>query len=196
MNVTSNSQAAQDIFALRMNELRTRGYFIDLGSNEPFIGNNSATLELLGWDGFLVDYNPVLVERCSLARRNPAIYKDLTITKLSELMTEMESPEIVDYLSMDLDDEAALPCIKSFDFSSHKIRCMTFEHDYYLRGASMRDESRKFLESKGLEIVCSDVCIFGGKSFEDWYINPTLIPKSVYSKTICNNTEFSNIKYE
>lgn len=189
----SLSQARQDLYALYINNFNTNGYFIDLGSNEPFIGNNSALLESIGWKGFMVDYNQGLVDKCNNHRKNPATCEDLNTTSVASLLQKFESPQIIDYLSMDLDDNAALPSIKTFDFNKYKIKCMTFEHDSYLRGNEMRDASREFLQKQGLTIVCHDVCIFGGKPFEDWYVNPELVPFEIWGQIICEKIEFNQI---
>lgn len=191
--IHSNSQALQDIFAIYINQFKTDGYFVDLGCNEPISGNNSATLESMGWNGILVDYVESLVQKCNSIRKNKAIYANLINTSITDLLIQNNAPEIIDYLSMDLDYGAALPSIKSFDFNKFKIKCMTFEHDAYLNGDDMKNESREFLESKGMKIVCKDVTIFGGKSFEDWYVNPQLVSESVYSKIISDGEEYTSI---
>jgi hypothetical protein len=189
----SLSQARQDIYALYINDFSPNGYFVDLGSNEPFRGNNSALLENIGWNGFMVDYNQGLVDQCNLYRKNPAVWEDLTKTSLTDLFERFKTPEIIDYLSMDLDNNAAFPSIQSFDFTKYKIKAMTFEHDSYLNGDEMRNASRDFLQGKGLKIICSDVSIFGGKSFEDWYVNPDLVSSDIWEKIVCDKTEFTDI---
>ena len=191
--MNSYSQASQDIFAIYINQFKTNGYFVDLGCNEPFVGSNSATLEEMGWTGILVDYQQSLVDKCNSIRKNKAICADLVKTNITDILIENNAPEIIDYLSMDLDDEAALPCIKNFNFDKFKIKCMTFEHDEYLRGDGMKNASREFLESKGLKPVCKDVTIFNGKSFEDWYVNPELVSEEIYKKIECERVEHSDI---
>lgn len=191
--MNSYSQASQDIFAIYINQFKTNGYFVDLGCNEPFLGSNSATLEEMGWTGILVDYQQSLVDKCNSIRKNKAICADLVKTNITDILIENNSPEIIDFLSMDLDDEAALPCIKNFNFNKYKIKCMTFEHDEYLRGNSMKNASREFLEQNGLVPVCKDVTIFGGKSFEDWYVNPELVSEEIYKKIECQHVEHSDI---
>lgn len=193
MNFLSYSQAQQDLFAFYVNRFARSGYFLDLGCSRPFIDNSSAVLESLGWRGLLIDCNQKHIDSCLLERRSLAIRSDLSKSSLSDIMKDYSSPEVIDYVSMDLDDCAALPSIKTFDFSKHKIKCMTFEHDSYLRGNSMRDESRVFLNNKGLIPICRDVCISKGNSFEDWYVNPNLISKDVYSKIECDGLEFFQI---
>jgi hypothetical protein len=189
----SNSQALQDVFALYINNFNSIGYFVDLGSNEPFAGNNSALLELHGWEGIMVDYVDYLVLKCSTERKNKSIQANLVSKNLTELLDENNCPEIIDYLSMDLDYGAAIKSIKTFDFNKRKIKCMTFEHDAYADGPEMAEESRNFLTNMGLKIICKDVTVLDGKAFEDWYINPDLVNKEIYEKIICENIEFNKI---
>lgn len=189
----SNSQALQDIFALYSNQFSTNGYFVDLGCNEPIKFNNTALLESIGWSGFLVDYMPFLVEQCKNIRKNPVVQANLIEKDITELLDNFNSPKIIDYLSLDLDYGAAWDCIKKWNFNKYKIKSLTFEHDYYDGGIELRNNSRDFLTKNGLLLICSNVTIYGGKSFEDWYVDPTLVPKEIYEPIICDNTEYNNI---
>jgi len=189
----TKSQALQDIFAIYINQYSNSGYFLDLGCNEPIINNNTALLEKMGWSGLLADYVPQLVNNCSLVRKNPVICADLVNTSISDILKQYNAPKVIDYISLDLDSGAALPCIKNFDFDSFEIKCMTFEHDSYQHGPKMRDDSRIFLNTHGLEVVCEDVTIFNGKSFEDWYVNPRLVNSDIINKIKCSNKEYSSI---
>jgi hypothetical protein len=189
----SNSQAMQDIFALYINKFRNFGYFVDLGCNEPINGNNSAILEQIGWSGILVDYMDHLVSKCSTYRKNKVICADLKSKNLTELLDENNAPEIIDYLSMDLDHGAAFPSISTFDFAKRKIRCMTFEHDSYADGPEMAEKSRKFLTEAGLKIICKNVTVLNGKAFEDWYVDPALVEENIYKRILSENIEFNEI---
>jgi len=189
----SYSQAYQDWFALYMNEFKTDGYFLDLGCNQPFEGNNSALLESLGWKGILIDYQKSFVDLCSSQRKNKVLNIDLVQTNITDLLIENDAPNVIDYISIDLDNNAALSCIKNLNFDKFTIKCITFEHDAYALGDEMRKASREFLLSKGLIIACKDVTIFNGKQFEDWYVNPDLVDENIYKPIICENIEYDNI---
>lgn len=191
--IISNSQAGQDIFAFYINSFRKTGYFLDLGCNEPFAGNNTALLESNGWEGILVDYNSTLVDLCKQNRKNKVILADLKNESLTKILDDNNSPEIIDYVSMDLDFDIALNSIKTFDFTKRKIKCMTFEHDFYSTKSPMKQDSRKYLESVGLTIICKDVQVFPGSSFEDWYIDVNLVDKNIYNKIVCDNLYFKEI---
>ena len=98
-------------------------------------------------------------------------------------------------LSLDLDYGSAWECIKRWDFSKYKIKAITFEHDYYdgQSGVNLRRDSREFLKQNGMLMVCSDVTISNGKSFEDWHVNPDLVPKENYESIMAANREYSDI---
>lgn len=192
-NFTTYSQASQDLFALYINNFKEDGYFLDLGCNQPFEGNNSALLESLGWKGILIDYQQFFVDFCLSKRKNKVLNADLIQTNITDILIENNAPNIIDYVSIDLDNHAALSCIQNLNFDKFKIKCMTFEHDAYSLGDEMRSISREFLLSKGLKIICKDVTIYNGKQFEDWYVDPELVEKDIYLPIMCENTEFNKI---
>jgi len=194
--ITPQSQSCQkqDLFAFYINNYSTNGYFLDFASAEPYNCNNSIFFERIGWKGIAADYDERLVNEFRQARPNtPCLLANLKEKSVAEIMKEFDSPNIIDYFSLDLDGGAALPCIKSFDFKNSKIRCITFEHDFYREGEQMRRESREFLSSVGMKMICSDVCFLEGHSFEDWWINPELVSKEIYEPLICCGLHFQKI---
>ncbi len=174
--MNSFSQAGQDAFALAANNYKRQGYFLDLGSNEPFVCSNSAALELyFDWRGVLVDFVPYLVDKCRAQRKNPCFCYDLEQKSATEILQENGAPNVIDYLSFDLDGEnPRAKCLESLDFSLYKFNCITFEHDFYLEGAKIRDYSRAFFAERGMKRVFSDV-VFNGCVFEDWYVAPEIV---------------------
>jgi hypothetical protein len=192
-NFKTYSQARQDLFALYINDFKPDGYFLDFGCNQPFEGNNSALLESLGWKGILVDYQQSFANFCAAHRKNKVLCLDLVKTNITEMLIENSAPNVIDYISIDLDNDAALSCIQNLNFDKFSVKCITFEHDAYALGGKMRKASREFLLSKGLVIVCKDVTIFNGKQFEDWYVNPNLISENIYKPLMSENIEFDKI---
>ena len=178
MKITNNySQAGQDLFAAFCNNYKTNGFYLDCGSNEPVVNSNSFLLERdFGWYGIMIDFVDYLVERCSKQRAGHAFCADLSKTSLTDILDSHHAPEIIDYVSHDLDsEEARLFSIKSLDFNKYKVKCLTFEHDRYSNGDAVRNESRKFLQDNGMYLLCKDVRIDPHGEFEDWYINKDLV---------------------
>jgi hypothetical protein len=192
--MNSNSQASQDVFAAHINQYSTNGYFLDLGCNEPVKYNNTALLEQMGWSGILVDYDPNLVNLCSQKRASPAICADLTKENICDILNQNNAPNIIDYISLDLDHGASLTCLESFNFKSYKVRCITFEHDAYTGDEHMRTKSREIFKHNGLKLICKDVKVLDNKEFEDWYIDPTMVDESVYSPIICEGKHHQEIQ--
>lgn len=191
--IVSNSQAAQDIFALYINKFKRKGFFLDIGCGKPFSNNNTALLESIGWSGVLIDYDEKLINICKEKRKSKTVLADLSKENLNTILNKNKVPKIIDYVSVDLDSYLTLDCIKKINFKRRKIRCMTFEHDYYLNKDSMRDESRNFLESVGLKIICKDVKISRYSNFEDWYVDPYLVDENIYNEIIYDNVHYSKI---
>lgn len=190
----SKSQAHQDIFALLANNFKIGGYFIDLGSNEPIVCNNTYILEsIFSWNGLLVDFVPFLVEQCRQQRKAKALQADLNLISPTSLLDDYFSPQIIDYLSLDLDNDATEIALKNFNFQKYHVRCLTFEHDSYLRGDNLKNLSREILSKVGMRLVCSDVK-FNGSTFEDWYVDSEIFESSEYiNKIICDKKEHSEI---
>lgn len=181
----SMSQAHQDFFGLYINQFKQGGYFVDLGCNEPFLINNTALMERgFLWNGVLLDKEPHLINLCQQHRRNRALCCDLMAENVQNILEDCYAPQILDYVSLDLDGDVSIKTLKDFDFQKYQVRCITFEHDAYLLGDKVKSESRAYMQEKGMELVCQDVTYNGG-AFEDWYVNPNLVPRVVFEKIRC-----------
>jgi hypothetical protein len=164
-----------------------------LGCNEPVKYNNTALLEQMGWKGILVDYDASLVNTCSQNRTNPCICVDLVKHNICDILKQSSAPNVIDYVSLDLDNGASLTCLENFDFKSFKVRCITFEHDAYTGDEHMRERSREIFRNNGLKLICKDVKVLDDKEFEDWYVDPTLVDESIYSPIMCESMHHEDI---
>ncbi len=173
LNINSSSDAFQDDFVLKMLGYPKSGYFIDLGSGMAVKGSNSYRLELMGWDGICVDmtnYADFSIRNCKFVCSN-ALSVDYSL-----LFQESSVPEVVDYLSLDI-DEYTTDLMKLVPFDKYTFKIITIEHDAYLRDHAFRAEQRNYLSSLGYTMVCSDVnpdslryLGVPGGPFEDWWI--------------------------
>ena len=179
----NHSQSFQDLFVLAATQGRTNGTYLEIGSAEPFRGNNTALLETkFGWRGVSVDIDARKVEQFSLHRNNPVICADATKLDYGQVLANFGLPEIIDYLQVDCDPpEVTFEILQRIPFDSHKFAVITFEHDWYNR-PTVRDASREFLKRQGYELIVPDVAYNRLHSYEDWWVHPDLVDSTVRAK--------------
>lgn len=179
----SRSQAGQDRFVyevlVKPEKLYT-GTFVDCGSNHPVEKNNTFALEQLGWRGVLVD-NDTHCHAISAVRKSPFVLGDATKLDWKDVLKDL--PEVIDYLSLDIDINT-LPALVEILKSGHRFRVITIEHDSYRFGLSPRDVMREMLAGAAgnrYSLICADVKDQGMK-FEDWYVDPLLVSRPQYER--------------
>ncbi|NDD82970.1 hypothetical protein EBZ38_01625 [bacterium] len=180
--VTQNyAQVYQDLFVLAVLNGKENGYYLEIGSNDPFITNNTALLEtVFNWNGISIDISQNDITNFIEKRKNKAVCCDATTVNYEELLKD--SPNIIDYLQVDCDPpEATLHALKRIPFDKYKFRVITFEHDDY-RSKDIKEASRDFLREQGYQLLVSDIAFYEGCNFEDWWIHPELVDKKVITE--------------
>jgi len=184
------SQAMQDIFVLTMLDGKKSGTYLEIGSGHAFCGSNTALLDKsFNWRGISIDYNPDYKE--SYKDRN-SIYmnKDALSIDYSKLLSKNKFKKDIDYLQLDCDpSNITFESLKKIPFDEYRFAVITYEHDYYVDNSKYRDESRKYLISKGYELVIDNVAPDRLCSFEDWWVHPDLVDRN----TINNFKIISNL---
>jgi hypothetical protein len=158
---------------------KRNGTYLEIGCADPYYGNNTALLENeFGWSGTSVDIDSKLVETFNNHRNNKAIQKDATKINYSELL---QNNLIIDYLQIVCDPPSiSYEVLQKIPFHTHKFAVITFEHDDYIDDTqSIRDKSRKFLQSFGYELIVSNVAPDDYCSYEDWLVHPDLIDRNI-----------------
>jgi hypothetical protein len=175
------SQAMQDMFVLTMLDGKKSGTYLEIGSGHAFYGSNTAILDKhFGWKGVSIDYNTEYkdsyIERNSIYMNNDALSIDY-----SELLSKNKFPKNIDYLQLDCDPpEVTYNLLEKMPFDKYKFAVITFEHDFYTDSNSKyRDLSRKYLISKGYELVVDNIAPDRLCSFEDWWIHPDLVDRNI-----------------
>jgi FkbM family methyltransferase len=103
------SQFGQDIFALKnIFKNKNKGFFVDVGANDPVIGNNTYLLELNGWNGLAIE------PQLSLREKWPSVRK----TKCLNYVVGPENKEIT-FIEGDK-DEHGLSGVEGFNKCSNK----------------------------------------------------------------------------
>lgn len=176
MSSESNSQASQDLFVLWALKNKTNGTFLEIGSNDPIVINNTYLLESkYNWNGIMVEYNPGYRMLYDLKRpKSKYIIQDATTINYPEHLSSL--PKDIDYLQIDLEVEnrSTLTTLEVLDktvFDTYRFATVTFEHDVY-RGDffDTRKRSREIFQNRGYVLVFPDVSMF-----EDWYVHPDLV---------------------
>ena len=176
--ISNYSQAGQDLFALEL--FGKNGTYIDVGSGEPKIGNNTYSLEVENnWKGFCVDFDKKyekLWKNCP-ERNNKVYWEDATKFDYSKGLIENNLPNKIDYLSCDLDpQEKTFMALKKVFFDGVEPKLITFETDKYKEKIDYEKLAMDFLYPKNYIIAVKDVYsgLKKNKVFETWFINKNI----------------------
>lgn len=193
-NIEKNySQSFQDLFVLAATHGKDHGTYLEIGSAEPFKGNNTALLETgFDWRGISIDLDQKKVNDFAENRNNTVLCADAMTIDYNQLLAGHNMPKVIDYLQLDCDPpEVTFEILKKIPFANYKFAVITFEHDYYWN-QKVRDASREYLKKQGYQLVVSDVAYNKLHSYEDWWVHPELVDQATV-RTLSNIK--SGIKY-
>jgi tetratricopeptide (TPR) repeat protein len=169
------SKHYQDLFVLAVFNGKKNGTYLEIGSGDPFVHNNTALLETeFGWRGISIDNNPALCCNFKENRHNTVICADAKEIGYQDMFEKHCVDPIVDYLQIDC-DEASIEVLKKHPLSTHKFGVVTFEHDCYRLGTEIRDEARAIMKKHGYVLLVNDVAFTELCSYEDWYVHPDVV---------------------
>lgn len=184
-NIEFHSHEQQDEFIFNLFEQKQNGFFLDISCGNPKIGSNTYSLEKYrGWTGFGFDISDVeATHSWSQHRRSKFVQIDATSPHLTNfLIANVPKDTVVDYISLDVDaagTNLALQTLHRVVASNIKFKAMTFEHECYIHGQTIRDEASNILEGLGFVPLFADVRLWMGgvgddsaATFEDWWIHP------------------------
>lgn len=185
------SDAQQDEFAIRINEWKKNGYYIDIGSCGGYASNNTAMLDKLGWSGICIEINK---DYLSSYHGRTCVFVNSDALKLDykSLFESQEVPETIDYLSLDI-DQSSVDALKILPHDKYRFKCITIEHDGYLYGDQYRKEQRRVLYDLGYHLLCANVYVQQNGwtkpdcAFEDWWVEPDLVNIERLKKIQCEN---------
>lgn len=177
---TNFSQVYQDMFVLSVLNGKVNGSYLEIGSSEPYKNNNTALLEnKFAWRGVGLEHSEDVVKTYRKHRHNPVICADALIVDYNKLLSKYFPNETtIDYLQLDIDPpKNTYELLLSIPFNKYKFAVITYEHDHYIDiTRSYREKSRLYLESLGYELIVPNVSPDENSPFEDWWINPDLVP--------------------
>lgn len=175
----NHSKHFQDLFVLSVFNGKRNGTYLEIGSGDPFVHNNTALLETqFDWKGISIDNSPALCYNFKENRRNTVICADATEISYEDLFDKHCVDPIVDYLQIDC-DEVSIEILKKMPFKTHKFGVITFEHDKYRLGTQIRDEVRKILKEQGYVLLVNDAAFTEVCAYEDWYVHPDVVDINV-----------------
>lgn len=186
-----NSQTGQDKFVLNCLKEKQNGFFLEIGSAEPIIHNNTFILEnSYNWKGIMVEYDSKFYETYKKVRPNcHHIINDATTVNYKTQLEAQNAPLNMDYLQIDLEigNNSPLLTLQKLDsdvFDKYKFATVTFKHDIYSTMLYKTDKpfnpvtrrtSREIFSKRGYMRVFEDVNNCGENPYEDWYVHPDLV---------------------
>lgn len=173
--MTFNSEAKQDQFVANILNFKRNGFFVDIGSCAAICSNNTFFFESLNWQGLCVESNSAHNDSYK-SRRCRYINENAFKLDYLEIFKELNFPESIDYLSLDI-DELSFDLLKKLPHKNYRFKIITIEHDAYHLGDVFRKKQRDFLNSLNYQLAIGNVFVeqdgYGENSpFEDWWIDP------------------------
>lgn len=184
-NIKNNhSQVFQDIFILSMLDGKKNGTYLEIGGGYAYHKNNTALLESeFEWKGVSIEFNEHCVNDYKFHRPNAnVLHANALLLNYSKLLKKYFADQtIIDYLQLDIEPSAnTYEALLSIPFDEYKFRVITYEHDHYVDvSGSYRDKSREYLTEMGYELVVSNVAEDDESAFEDWWVHPDLVDRSI-----------------
>jgi tetratricopeptide (TPR) repeat protein len=189
------SQVMQDMFVLTMLDGKREGTFVEIGSGDPFIGNNTFLLEdKFNWSGVSIDYSKAYTDAFKSRKKSKHLVKDATKINYDELFRELNLPKDIDYLQLDCDpNSTTYEVLKMIPFADYRFAVITYEHDDYTEGGrKFSERSRKYLKKMGYVLVVDNISPDRVCSFEDWWVHPELVNEDIIKefKFLSNRAKF------
>lgn len=191
------SEAFQDMFVLSMLNGKKNGTYVEIGAGDAYYGNNSFLLESkFGWKGVSFDIEEEFVNRFINGRKNPCLLKDARLVNYSALLPGVGLGNQIDYLQIDCDPpEVSYSVLLNIPFETVKFAVITFEHDHYTnKDASYRQKARDYLKSHGYILVAGNIAPDDFRTYEDWFVHPDLVDKTILDIMLAANDETKNAK--
>ena len=184
-----NGQAEQDKYVLNILKGKKDGYFLEIGSSDPFYINNTFILEkLFNWTGIMIDNSDEWLDNYKLIRPNSNyIIEDATKIDYKKILKD--SPKNIDYLQIDIEASngstiKTLEKLNNEIMDDYKFAVITFEHDIYSAKCEYtRDKSREIFKNQGYICVFEDINDNNPNIvYEDWYVYPDLVDMEYINK--------------
>tara|TARA_R110002110_G_scaffold129820_1_gene309957 strand:+ start:6566 stop:7144 length:579 start_codon:yes stop_codon:yes gene_type:complete len=183
------SDCSQDRFVVDTLNQHKNGFWVELGCQGPIQSSNTHILEVdHGWRGLSIDISQPHINLWEGVRSTEhLVCADALALDYTKLFEDHNVPEVVDYLSVDLEPPPiTFTALKKIPFDKYKFKTITFEHDHYRQEYlhyNLREDSRKFFESIGyykLPDAFLNEYHTNLPISEDWYVHPELVDVSMF----------------
>jgi len=166
------SRHFQDMFVLSVLDGKRNGTFIEIGSGDPYVFNNTALLEeSFGWSGISIDNNDRFCYQHSRKRNTQILNADAAQIdyKLFFKMNCLET--YTDFLRINA-ESASLDVLNKIPFNVNEFMVIQFQHNACWWGPKFREESRKLLSQIGYVLMVPDAAMSEAENYEDWWVHP------------------------
>ena len=181
-----NGQLVQDAFVDHLLDM-DGGFFVDVGAGVDGFKQQRRVINCAsntyyfeknrGWNGIAIDYDRDYIDYAKESRKCCCVCVDLLDININEVLEKNNCPDVVDYLSFDVDD-AQKKVLNDLDLKKYSFKIITFEHNIYLEtdeALNLHKLSRQKFLSSGYDLLLKDVVLKGYGPMEDWYINSDLV---------------------
>lgn len=168
----STCHALQDTFALEV--CGKNGRWLEIGAHFPIQGgNNTALLELHGWNGISLEIDEKYREEWKKSWRNDnaLIIADAAVFDYASFTNKH-----FDYIQIDTEPpEITYQCLEKILADGITFDCLTFEHDLYvnkIKNKIIKDQAYALLTKHNYKRVIDGVkrLDMPRVDFEDWYV--------------------------
>jgi hypothetical protein len=196
----STSQASQESFVLNVLKEKHNGTYVELGGGWAERNSNTYLLETrYGWKGLSFENDPGRAHDYNLTRKNKTLQVDARWFNYERYFIENNYPIHIDYLQMDLHPAfSTFEALKNMPLRKYRFSTITFEHNGYQdrwHKEFIQGESQRMLKDLGYILVTENV-IFNGKAYEDWYVDPRIVPYDSYKDFINKDILHSDLFHE
>jgi hypothetical protein len=171
----SNSQVAQDIFAILTTDNQT---YIEIGAWRPIRWNNTYLLETNGWQGFSVEYSEEYKLEWAATRKNAIYWANAMTFDYKSKLEENKLSSHIGYLSCDIEPaENTFTALRQIIEQGITFDCITFEHDKYQSAIDIDPAVREYLSKHGYKVAVTDVyrqIKNSIKMFETWFVRDSM----------------------
>ena len=83
----SYSQCGEDmILKILFGKNKRKGFYVDVGCNNPIQNNNTFKLYLKGWKGINIDGNQSLIDKCKRLRKRDLCLNEIVSSEIREII--------------------------------------------------------------------------------------------------------------